>query len=114
MHILCYIRLIFTSALGNGDPHFTTLDGKTYTFNGWGEYKVFHQQLDTNFMLQARTAPINQSATQFVAFAFGVKTTGDYVEVRETVSALTMFYPAAHRFKHLVAILMPYLLMALI
>jgi len=21
-----------------GDPHLITLDGNTYTFNGWGEY----------------------------------------------------------------------------
>ena len=86
IYLLCDHATHCILALGNGDPHFTTLDGKTYTFNGWGEYKVFQQQLDTNFMLQARTAPINQSATQFVAFAFGVQTTGDYVEVRESLT----------------------------
>ena len=70
------------SAWGNGDPHFTTLDGKTYTFNGWGEYVVFQQLLDTDFVFQARTSPVvNTSATQFVAFAFGTLS-ADYVEVR--------------------------------
>ena len=69
------------AAWGHGDPHITTLDGRTYTFNGWGEYVVFQQQLDTNFMFQARTLPVaNSSVTQFVAFAFGTPT-ADYIEV---------------------------------
>ena len=55
-----------------------------YTFNGWGEYKVFQQQLDSTFLFQARTAPIvNTSATQFVGFAFG-SIGSDYVEVSKT------------------------------
>ena len=77
-----HFGFIAPSAWGNGDPHFTTLDGKTYTFNGWGEYVVFQQQLDTDFVFQARTSPVvNTSATQFVAFAFGTLS-ADYVEVR--------------------------------
>ena len=80
---ICGVCLFF-SAIANGDPHFTTLDGKTYTFNGWGEYKVFQQQLDSTFLFQARTAPIvNTSATQFVGFAFG-SIGSDYVEVSNT------------------------------
>ena len=87
--IFCFLKFLcnhmwyvpFFSAIANGDPHFTTLDGKTYTFNGWGEYKVFQQQLDSTFLFQARTAPIvNTSATQFVGFAFG-SIGSDYVEV---------------------------------
>ena len=30
--------LLFVVAWLRGDPHFTTVDGKTYTFNGHGEY----------------------------------------------------------------------------
>ena len=38
-----------------GDPHFKTLDGNNYTFNGLGEYVVL--RIDNNtFELQARTA----------------------------------------------------------
>jgi fibulin 1/2 len=52
-----------------GDPHITTLDGKQYTFNGWGEYIVSKTENDT-FILQGRTQPINGSnATVFVAFS---------------------------------------------
>ena len=27
-----------------GDPHINTIDGKTYTFNGLGEYWIIHTQ----------------------------------------------------------------------
>ena len=57
-----------------GDPHITTLDGRVYTFNGWGEYTLLSiENGDTSFRLQGRTQPVvNSSATQFSAFAFGV------------------------------------------
>ena len=65
------------SAWGWGDPHITTLDGRTYTFNGWGEYTLLEPASNTTqFVLQGRTAPVNEStsnsATQFSAFAFGI------------------------------------------
>ena len=69
------------SAWAWGDPHITTLDGRTYTFNGWGEYILLEHLTDlTNstigFTLQGRTSLVNESisnsATQFSAFAFGV------------------------------------------
>ncbi|XP_064385443.1 uncharacterized protein LOC135334236 isoform X4 [Halichondria panicea] len=54
-----------------GDPHFTTLDGAGYTFNGWGEYSLLEiNTSDVQFLLQGRTNPVNNSkATQLVAFA---------------------------------------------
>ena len=61
-----------------GDPHITTLDGRTYTFNGWGEYVLLEHLTNSTigFTLQGRTSPVNESisnsATQFSAFAFGV------------------------------------------
>ena len=69
------------AAWGWGDPHITTLDGRTYTFNGWGEYILLEltpaeEGNTTQFVLQGRTSPVNEStgnsATQFSAFAFGV------------------------------------------
>ena len=30
--------VLIVSAFMRGDPHITTIDGKTYTFNGLGEY----------------------------------------------------------------------------
>ena len=60
-----------------GDPHITTLDGRTYTFNGWGEYTLLEPASNTTqFVLQGRTSPVNEStsnsATQFSAYAFGI------------------------------------------
>lgn len=92
---MIFVSTLLHSAIANGDPHFTTLDGMTYTFNGWGEYKVFQQQqLDSTFLLQARTAPIvNTSATQFVGFAFGSKGS-DYVEVSYKCFQLQFILPS--------------------
>ncbi|XP_078687900.1 mucin-like protein isoform X2 [Branchiostoma floridae x Branchiostoma belcheri] len=53
-----------------GDPHIITLDGKGYTFNGLGEYLLFHVD-DGNYtaQVQARTnkAPGSDKATVFTA-----------------------------------------------
>ena len=54
-----------------GDPHFRTMDGKLFTFNGQGEYIVMKTS-DESFVLEGRTEPIgegNCSATVFTAFA---------------------------------------------
>ncbi|XP_078588078.1 mucin-like protein [Branchiostoma floridae x Branchiostoma japonicum] len=45
-----FIRIIFI----RGDPHFTTIDGKDYTFNGLGEYTLV-DALDGEFLVQGRT-----------------------------------------------------------
>ncbi|CAF3735693.1 unnamed protein product [Rotaria sp. Silwood1] len=69
-----------------GDPHFTTLDGSAYTFNGYGEYTYlaitdFSTSINTAFNpstqsfifnAQIRTAPLssfNNSATVIRGFA---------------------------------------------
>jgi len=61
------------AAWGFGDPHFETLDGGNFTFNGWGEYTLL-EAMD-GFSLQGRTVAVdtsdNTSATQFSAFALG-------------------------------------------
>ena len=69
---------------GFGDPHISTLDGKTYTFNGYGEYvllRIPSAQLD----IQSRTERANKSdgsmseATIFSAFA--VQASGAWLQV---------------------------------
>ena len=58
-----------------GDPHFHTVDGVDYTFNGLGEYTLV-ETTDKNFTLQGRTSRIREYngvddmlATVFSAFA---------------------------------------------
>ena len=69
----------YTVARGRGDPHFTTLDGRVYTFNGLGEYVLLRESIK-DFEFQGRTelAP-NANATIFSAFA--IKDGSDAVEV---------------------------------
>lgn len=66
-----------------GDPHFRTLDGFRYTFNGLGEYTMFTvSTTNVTFVAQARTGPApNTTATQFTCFAFGTPG-GTVVQVR--------------------------------
>ncbi|XP_064522242.1 mucin-4 isoform X2 [Pseudopipra pipra] len=54
-----------------GDPHITTLDGLTYTFNGLGDFVLLlASNAQTSFVLQGRTAQTGTAqATNFVAFA---------------------------------------------
>lgn len=72
-----------------GDPHITTTDGVTYTFNGLGEY---HHIYSDAFSLQARTQKVkdengtDSDATAFVAFAAQDSTSG---VVREYLSSVT-------------------------
>ncbi|XP_053391141.1 mucin-like protein, partial [Mercenaria mercenaria] len=61
---------------GTGDPHITTPDGKSFTFNGEGEYTMISVQKEgVDFVLQGRTAPYldddgkSVGATVFTAFA---------------------------------------------
>ncbi|XP_048238235.1 uncharacterized protein LOC124135986 isoform X1 [Haliotis rufescens] len=64
----------------SGDPHFMTLDGKVYTFNGLGEYTLMELENKTfTFKLHCRTAQAKSEtgekvkATVFSAFAFEQK-----------------------------------------
>ena len=62
-----------------GDPHITTLDGFTYTFNGIGEY-VLARSVDDDIEFQGRTTLVeNSGATAFSAFA--IRHSGTTVQV---------------------------------
>ncbi|KAF6016498.1 hypothetical protein EB796_025196 [Bugula neritina] len=54
-----------------GDPHITSLDDVTYTFNGHGEFIMIESVNDTEFVFQGRTARVNGTgaATVFTGFA---------------------------------------------
>ena len=69
-----YIDLFRLTGWMYGDPHFHTLDGFQYTFNGLGEYTLV-ETIHGNFTLQGRTAKAldangaEMDATVFSAFA---------------------------------------------
>ncbi|KAK3579903.1 hypothetical protein CHS0354_031421 [Potamilus streckersoni] len=72
----CYSTFPYEFALSWGDPHIDTLDSKTYTFNGWGEFTLISLQMEnTSFVLQGRTDKARNKngtltdATVFTAFA---------------------------------------------
>ncbi|CAO2631586.1 Muc4 [Lemmus lemmus] len=54
-----------------GDPHITTLDNVTYTFNGLGDFLLVQaQDANSSFLLEGRTAQTGSAkATNFIAFA---------------------------------------------
>ncbi|XP_054138994.1 mucin-4 [Melozone crissalis] len=60
-----------TPAGAFGDPHITTLDGLTYTFNGLGDFVLLlASDARTSLVLHGRTAQTGMAhATNFVAFA---------------------------------------------
>ncbi|XP_069649142.1 mucin-4 [Haliaeetus albicilla] len=60
-----------TPAGAFGDPHITTLDGLTYTFNGLGDFVLLlASDAQTSFMLHGRTVRTGTAqATNFMAFA---------------------------------------------
>ncbi|XP_065604145.1 LOW QUALITY PROTEIN: mucin-4 [Cyrtonyx montezumae] len=59
-----------TPANAFGDPHVTTLDGLTYTFNGLGDFMLLlASSAHTSFVLQGRMARTGTAqATNFMAF----------------------------------------------
>ena len=69
--IVLYPSIVFLSvqcsaAIAYGDPHFTTLDETTYTFNGLGEFwllkvtEAMVEDLPAQFYLQARMQQVPQ------------------------------------------------------
>ncbi|XP_061307084.1 mucin-4 [Pezoporus flaviventris] len=60
-----------TPAGAFGDPHITTMDGLTYTFNGLGDFALLlASDAQTSFVLHGRTVRTGMAqATNFVAFA---------------------------------------------
>lgn len=54
-----------------GDPHITTLDNASYTFNGLGDFLLVRAgDGNSSFLLQGRTAQTGSAqATNFIAFA---------------------------------------------
>ena len=73
-----------------GDPHFVSVDGLPFTFNGKGEYTLL-TIFGGNFTVQARQQPTSTSgpnATAFTSFAARDRTAGfnDTVEVRVRTS----------------------------
>lgn len=85
LYTKCNSTRVLFLGFGNGDPHIRTLDGKTYTFNGRGEYTLI-EILNTGFTLQGRTEPVSNTsnATQFSAFAMGINDEGLSAEVTHT------------------------------
>lgn len=63
------------TASGRGDPHYTTFDGRSHTFNGQGKFILLEVlSEDTRsvlFTLQGRTEPSSWPATTHRALAFG-------------------------------------------
>lgn len=65
------ITLISFSVWFFGDPHFLTLDGKNYTFNGVGEYTMVTANYSA-FVLQARTKVAQGGLNTATVFSAGV------------------------------------------
>lgn len=72
-----------------GDPHVVTLDGLSYTFNGYGEF-ILLETTDSSFSLQARMQPLPSSpqGTVFSALAARVGVTGDRVVITGTAGSV--------------------------
>uniref|UniRef100_A0A8C5N0R0 Mucin-like protein n=1 Tax=Leptobrachium leishanense TaxID=445787 RepID=A0A8C5N0R0_9ANUR len=66
-----------------GDPHITTLDGLSYTFNGLGEFHLLNaSSSDISLTLQGRTVQTDTAmATNFEAFALQYSSTTAHVQV---------------------------------
>ena len=73
----CVNLIPLPPVVGRGDPHFSTLDQNSYTFNGHGEYTLI-SSFDRKFEIQVRLArllnssilgPSADSATAITAFA---------------------------------------------
>ncbi|KAK3612288.1 hypothetical protein CHS0354_011006 [Potamilus streckersoni] len=105
----CYTSFPSWHTVARGDPHITTLDGRAYTFNGWGEYTLItvNTTMTGTFDLQARTARAEgengsiSDATIFSAFAakdsLGINI---HVELNRSKSGLTVYAKAFPNKQH--------------
>ena len=60
----------FSFGWGGGDPHVTTYDNTTYTFNGLGKY-ILSKAKDNSFEIQASTSLLkNTNGASFVGTLF--------------------------------------------
>ena len=66
----CFVFFVLNLGWFWGDPHFKTLDGGNYTFNGLGEYVMIDAQNGT-FQLQARTGLAQGNSTTATIFIAG-------------------------------------------
>ncbi len=82
-----------------GDPHITTLDGHTYTFNGVGDYTYLAIQNSSDVLIHSRmskaaikpNATVTQSrATVFSGFALKAEQ-GASVEIYLNVTSKSCF-----------------------
>ncbi|XP_062579994.1 protein eyes shut homolog, partial [Saccostrea cucullata] len=86
----CYWRSPFQPGVNFGDPHILTLDGKNYTFNGYGEYTMMKINKDSvRFKFQARTdlaTTANGTTTNATIFSAFVAEdqTGSKVQIEMT------------------------------
>ena len=80
-----------------GDPHITTLDGHTYTFNGVGDYICLSVKNVSNALtihsrmskahIQPNSSVVASKATVFSAFALTTIDDGALVEIYLNVSS---------------------------
>ncbi|CAH1772469.1 unnamed protein product, partial [Owenia fusiformis] len=78
--------------LAHGDPHFTTLDGQSYTFNDVGEFILLRSTFPRAMMIQGRTnitENLNGGnvATRFIAFAIQVGVNGPKIQAYHSYKA---------------------------
>jgi len=77
----------------NGDPHFVTLDGLFYTFNGLGEY-ILLESVENNFEIQGRLSlapssgsnPANATILTAIAVKDGGESFSAYLDELEGIS----------------------------
>ncbi|XP_071491471.1 protein mesh-like [Diadema antillarum] len=66
---------------GTGDPHFTTFDELSYTFNGYGEFTLL-EALQGEFVLQVRTAPFSGTDASVIVAIAARYGDGDVIHVQ--------------------------------
>ncbi|XP_060603455.1 mucin-like protein isoform X2 [Ruditapes philippinarum] len=95
----CYGKSPYNFGTFWGDPHFQTLDGLNFTFNGLGEYTLLKVQTENiSFDLQARTERARKQdgslsdATLFSAFAAKDSSNASfYVELNKAKNGLNLY-----------------------